>query len=72
MTVFLLLIECILKSFFCIGLFSRRKEEEDQFDAALAMTLKTVDFAKERLPFAVFKPTGLGRFELYEKLEKRP
>jgi proline dehydrogenase len=46
------------------------KEEEDQFDAALRMTLKTIDFAKERLaiPFAVFKPTGLGRFELYEKI----
>lgn len=51
------------------------KEEEDQFDAALKMTLKTIDFAKERqaIPFAVFKPTGLGRFELYEKIgEKQP
>lgn len=46
------------------------KEEEAQFDSALEMTLKTVDFAKERLaiPFAVFKPTGLGRFALYEKI----
>lgn len=46
------------------------KEEEAQFDAALEMTLKTIDFAKERqaIPFAVFKPTGFGRFELYEKL----
>ncbi len=51
------------------------KEEEAQFDAALAMTLKTVEFAKERkaIPFAVFKPTGLGRFYLYEKIgEKQP
>ena len=49
------------------------KEEEEQFDAALEMTLRTVDFAKERLaiPFAVFKPTGLGRFELYEKLGEK-
>ncbi|MFD2943018.1 proline dehydrogenase family protein [Flavobacterium notoginsengisoli] len=49
------------------------KEEEEQFDAALAMTLRTVEFAKERLaiPFAVFKPTGLGRFELYEKLGEK-
>jgi proline dehydrogenase len=49
------------------------KEEEEQFDAALEMTLKTVEFAKERLaiPFAVFKPTGLGRFELYEKLGEK-
>lgn len=51
------------------------KEEEEQFDAALQMTLKTIEFAKERkaIPFAVFKPTGLGRFNLYEKIgEKQP
>jgi proline dehydrogenase len=51
------------------------KEEEEQFDAALEMTLKTIEFAKEReaIPFAVFKPTGFGRFYLYEKLgEKQP
>jgi proline dehydrogenase len=51
------------------------KEEEAQFDAALEMTLKTVEFARERkaIPFAVFKPTGLGRFYLYEKIgEKQP
>jgi proline dehydrogenase len=51
------------------------KEEEEQFDAALEMTLKTIEFAKEKLaiPFAVFKPTGFGRFYLYEKLgEKQP
>jgi proline dehydrogenase len=46
------------------------KEEEEQFDAALEMTLKTVEFARERkaIPFAVFKPTGLGRLDLYEKV----
>lgn len=46
------------------------KEEEEQFDAALKVTLKTIDFAKERqaIPFAVFKPTAFGRFELYEKI----
>ncbi len=45
------------------------KEAEDQFDAALEMTLKTIRFAEERdaIPFAVFKPTGLGRFALYQK-----
>lgn len=51
------------------------KEEEEQFDAALEMTLKTIDFAEEKqsIPFAVFKPTGFGRFELYEKAgEKTP
>jgi proline dehydrogenase len=46
------------------------KEEEAQFDAALEMTLKTIEFAKakEAIPFAVFKPTGLGRIALYEKI----
>ncbi len=46
------------------------KEEEAQFDACLKMTLKTIDFAKENkaIPFAVFKPTGLGRIDLYEKV----
>jgi proline dehydrogenase len=46
------------------------KEDEAQFDAALEMTLKTIEFAHEKqaIPFAVFKPTGLGRFELYEKI----
>jgi proline dehydrogenase len=46
------------------------KEEEAQFNAALEMILKTIDFAKERMaiPFAVFKPTGFGRIALYEKV----
>ncbi|MGQ7947682.1 proline dehydrogenase family protein [Flavobacterium sp. WC2509] len=49
------------------------KEEENQFDAALEMTLKTIEFAKERkaIPFAVFKPTGLGRLDLYEKIGEK-
>ena len=39
----------------------------------LEMTLKTIEFAKERkaIPFAVFKPTGFGRFELYEKVGEK-
>ena len=49
------------------------KEEEAQFDAALEMTLKTIEFAKEReaIPFAVFKPTGLGRLDLYSKVGEK-
>lgn len=45
------------------------KETETQFDHALQMTLKTIEFAKEKnaIPFAVFKPTGVGKFELFEK-----
>ena len=47
------------------------KEEEAQFDKALAMTLKTIEFARDReaIPFAVFKATGFGRIDLYEKIQ---
>ena len=46
------------------------KEDEAQFDAALQMTIKLLDFVKEKeaIPFAVFKPTGFGRIALYEKI----
>lgn len=46
------------------------KEEEAQFDAVLDKTLSLINFVneKEAMPFAVFKPTGFGRFELYRKL----
>ena len=46
------------------------KEDEAEFDKALEKTLKTITFAKEikAIPFAVFKPTGFGRFDLYVKL----
>jgi proline dehydrogenase len=49
------------------------KEDEVQFDFALNMTLKTIEFAKERkaIPFAVFKPTGLGRLDLYTKVGEK-
>ena len=44
------------------------KEEEEQFDAVLEKTLKLIDFAKEKkaIPFAVFKPSGFGRLDLYQ------
>ena len=46
------------------------KEDEAQFEAAFNMTIKLLDFVKEKkaIPFAVFKPTGFGRIELYEKV----
>ncbi|CAM3302462.1 Proline dehydrogenase [Flavobacterium longum] len=45
------------------------KEEESSFDDALKVTLKTLDMAasNKAIPFVVFKPTGFGRFALYEK-----
>ncbi|MBC8754923.1 proline dehydrogenase family protein [Kordia sp. YSTF-M3] len=46
------------------------KEEEAQFDATLEKILKILNFVKEKqaIPFAVFKPTGFGRIDLYEKV----
>ena len=46
------------------------KEEEEQFDAVLNKTLKLIDFAKEKtaIPFAVFKPSGFGRIDLYQAI----
>jgi proline dehydrogenase len=46
------------------------KEDEHQFDAAMKKTLKIIEFAKfnDAIPFAVFKPTGFGRLDLYTKL----
>lgn len=46
------------------------KEGDDPFDNALETILKIIDFVKEKdaIPFAVFKPTGFGRFALYQKV----
>ncbi|MFV9551034.1 proline dehydrogenase family protein [Algibacter sp. PT7-4] len=48
------------------------KESEKEFDSAKDKVLKIIDFAKEvnAIPIAVFKPTGFGRFALYEKIGK--
>ncbi len=49
------------------------KDEEHPFDTATEMTLKILDFVKEKeaIPFAVFKPTGFGRFALYKKIGEK-
>ncbi len=49
------------------------KETEEQFDYAKNKTLKSIEFAKEKasVPFVVFKPTGVGRFELYRKITEK-
>lgn len=49
------------------------KETEEQFDFAMNKTLKSLDFCKEKesIPFVVFKPTGVGRFALYQKLTEK-
>jgi proline dehydrogenase len=45
------------------------KETTDQFDSALEKILKIIRFCDEReaMPIVVFKPTGFGRFHLYQK-----
>jgi len=46
------------------------QEGDDPLDSALEKILKILDFVKEKdaIPFAVFKPTGFGRFALYQKV----
>ena len=48
------------------------KDEEISFDGALKKILKIINFCEEKksIPFAVFKPTGFGRFALYQKLSE--
>ncbi|SIR16802.1 proline dehydrogenase family protein [Maribacter ulvicola] len=49
------------------------KDEEDPFDAATQVILTILDFVKEKeaIPYAVFKPTGFGRFALYQKISEK-
>ncbi len=46
------------------------KEVEDPLDTTLKKVLELLDFVKEKdaIPFAVFKPTGFGRFSLFKKV----
>ncbi len=48
------------------------KDTEDPLDDALEKTLYLLDFVKEKqaMPFAVFKPTGYGRFALFQKVSE--
>ena len=49
------------------------KEEEAQFDATLDKVIELTFFAqkKEAMPFSVFKPTGFGRFEIWQKVSEK-
>ena len=49
------------------------KEEEAQFDATLEKIVTLTKFAehKDAMPFSVFKPTGLGRFKIWEKVSDK-
>ncbi|WP_029033224.1 proline dehydrogenase family protein [Salinimicrobium terrae] len=46
------------------------KEKESEFEKAIERKTNIVKFISKRdeLPFAVFKPTGIGRFELWQKV----
>lgn len=48
-------------------------EEEIQFDSTLNKVIQLTRFAqhKEAMPFAVFKPTGLGKFAIWQKMTKK-
>ena len=66
----------VVDKLFTKGVFSvldysvEGKEKEEQFDAVLEKTLKLIEFAEEKksIPFAVFKPSGFGRIDLYEEV----
>ncbi|KGE12887.1 proline dehydrogenase family protein [Sphingobacterium deserti] len=49
------------------------EESEQSFDNTCAEILRTVDYAKtnQHISFCVFKPTGLGRFDLFAKLDAK-
>lgn len=49
------------------------EENENSFDATCAEILRTVDYAKKNslISFCVFKPTGLGRFDLFAKIDAK-
>lgn len=46
------------------------KEKESEFEKAIERKTNIVKFVadKEAIPFAVFKPTGIGRFEIWQKV----
>lgn len=48
------------------------KDQEVSFDGALEKILKIINFceAKQAIPYAVFKPSGFGRFALYQKISE--
>ncbi|PZW42693.1 L-proline dehydrogenase [Mesonia algae] len=52
---------------------SEGKEEEAEFDKALNTKTGIVTFANRRkeIPFTVFKPTGIGRFAIWEKVSAK-
>lgn len=48
------------------------KEDEAQFDACLDKVMELTDFAEEKaaMPISVFKPTGFGRFAIWQRVSE--
>jgi len=46
------------------------KQTEESFDEGVQKVLNVISFSqkKESIPFAVFKPSGFGRFQLFQKI----
>ncbi len=46
------------------------KEEAAQFDATMEKVVELTQFAEKKpaMPFSVFKPTGLGKFKIWQKV----
>ncbi|CAL66466.1 proline dehydrogenase family protein [Christiangramia forsetii] len=49
------------------------KKTEEEFDAAMEKKLSLIEYAngKKEISFAMFKPTGIGRFEIWEKVSEK-
>jgi proline dehydrogenase len=49
------------------------KNNEEEFDKTVDKVLRVLNFCEERksIPFAVFKPSGFGRFSLYQKISEK-
>lgn len=49
------------------------EEDESLFDEAFDTVSNVIEFSKSKdaMPFAVFKPTGFGRFEMWRKVSAR-
>lgn len=48
------------------------KKDDTQFDLAVKKTLELITFSKDNvaMPIAVFKPSGFGRFKIYNKISE--
>ena len=49
------------------------KETEEEFDAAMQKKLSLIEYADQsgEITFAMFKPTGIGRFAIWEKVSEK-